>query len=39
MTKDKLIKVLQEVLDTGETLDILLVLRQKDLERLVAIVR
>jgi molecular chaperone GrpE (heat shock protein) len=39
MTKDKLIKLLQRLLDTKDNLDFLLELKTEDLEKLVAIVR
>ena len=39
MTKNKLIKLLQRLLETKENLDFLLELKQKDLEKLVAIIR
>ena len=39
MTKDKLIKILQGLLNTGENLDFLLELKKEELEKLVAIVR
>ena len=39
MTKEKLIKLLQKLLDTLENLDFLLDLKTENLEKLVAIVR
>ena len=39
MTKEKLIKMLQGLLKTEESLDFLLELRKEDLEKLVGIVR
>jgi len=39
MTKEKLIKMLQGLLKTDESLDFLLELRKEDLEKLVGIVR
>jgi len=39
MTKEKLIKLLQKLLDTSENLDFLLDLKTENLEKLVAIVR
>ena len=39
MTKEKLIKVLQNLLNTEDSLDFLLELKKEDLEKLVAIVR
>ena len=39
MTKDKLIKLLQRLLNTKDNLDFLLELETEDLKKLVAIVR
>ena len=39
MTKDKLIKLLQGLLETKENLDFLLELKTEDIEKLVATVR
>jgi hypothetical protein len=39
MTKEKLIKLLQKLLDTSENLDFLLDLKTENLEKLVAVVR
>ena len=39
MTKEKLIKLLQKLLDTLENLDFLLDLKTENLEKIVAIVR
>jgi hypothetical protein len=39
MTKDKLIQLLQRLLNTQETLDFLLELNKDDLEKLVGIFR
>ena len=39
MTKEKLVKLLQRLLDTSENLDFLLDLKTENLEKLLAIVR
>ena len=39
MTKEKLVKLLQRLLDTPENLDFLLDLKTENLEKLLAIVR
>jgi hypothetical protein len=39
MTKEKLIKVLQNLLNTEDNLNFLLELKKEDLEKLVAVVR
>ena len=39
MTKDKLIKLLQGLLESKEDLDFLLELKEEDIEKLVAIFR
>ena len=39
MTKEKLVKLLQKLLDTSENLDFLLDLKTENLEKILAIVR
>ena len=39
MTNEELVKKVKELLETGADLDFLLVLKKKDLEKLVACVR
>ena len=39
MNKEKLVKIVQELLKTGEKLDFLMELQREDLEKLVASIR